>query len=40
MSGQPPVGELEGPSELIAADKVEFGTSRVQRWFDRAWDRH
>jgi sulfide:quinone oxidoreductase len=40
LRGQPPVGELEGPSEVIAADKVEFGTSRVHRWFDRTWDRH
>lgn len=38
LSGQAPVGDLEGPSELIAADKVTFGTSRVQRWFNRSWD--
>jgi sulfide:quinone oxidoreductase len=37
LSGQAPMGDLEGPSKLIAADKVEFGTSRIQRWFDRAW---
>ena len=36
ISGQAPVGELEGPSEAIAADKVDFATSRVRRWFDRA----
>ena len=38
LSGQAPVGDLEGPSELIAADKADFGTNRIQRWFDRLWD--
>ena len=38
LSGQAPFGDLEGPSELIAADKAAFGTDRVQRWFDRLWD--
>jgi sulfide:quinone oxidoreductase len=37
LSGAAPVGDLEGPSPSIAADKVEFGTTRVQRWFDRSW---
>ena len=36
-SGQPPSGGMEGPSEAIAMDKQEFGTSRIQRWFDRPW---
>ena len=31
------LGDLEGPSQSIAADKVTFGTTRVQRWFDRIW---
>jgi sulfide:quinone oxidoreductase len=31
--GEQPVGGLEGPSEALAADKVEFGSSRIQRWF-------
>ena len=22
---------------MLVADKVEFGTSRVQRWFGREW---
>jgi sulfide:quinone oxidoreductase len=35
LSGAAPVGDLEGPSAAIAADKVEFGTSRVRRWFGR-----
>ncbi len=35
LSGQAPVGDLEGPTELISADKAESGTNRIQRWFDR-----
>lgn len=37
LSGVAPVGDLEGPSEEIAADKDEFGSSRIQRWFGRTW---
>jgi sulfide:quinone oxidoreductase len=37
LGGQTPRGALEGPSEQLAADKVEFGTSRVRRWFGREW---
>jgi len=36
LSGQRPVGGLEGPSALLAEDKAEFGASRIRRWFDRA----
>jgi sulfide:quinone oxidoreductase len=32
-----PVGDLEGPSSELARDKVEFGTTRIQRWFGRDW---
>jgi sulfide:quinone oxidoreductase len=38
LSGNAPIGELAGPSEAIARDKVHFGTSRIRRWFDRSWD--
>ncbi len=31
--GQAPVGGLEGPSPELAADKEEFGRSRIARWF-------
>ena len=40
LAGTPPVGELEGPSAAIARDKVEFGESRVRRWFGHPWDRN
>jgi sulfide:quinone oxidoreductase len=36
-SGEPPSGKFEGPSQDYAADKSEFGSSRIQRWFGRAW---
>ena len=37
LSGQAPVGSLDGPSPELAADKVEFGTIRIRRWFGRTW---
>ncbi len=35
-SGQSPTGSMQGPSEDLAADKAEFGRSRVERWFGRS----
>ena len=37
VSGQPPTGAFDAPSHALAADKEEFGSSRIQRWFGRAW---
>jgi len=37
LSGQAPTGRFEAASAALAADKGEFGSSRVLRWFDRAW---
>ena len=37
LSGQAPVGDMAGPSQALAADKAAFGTTRIQRWFGRAW---
>jgi sulfide:quinone oxidoreductase len=37
LSGRAPVGDLEGPSQALAVDKLEFGTTRIQRWFGRTW---
>ena len=39
LSGQSPFGDMDGPSEALAADKVEFGSSRIQRWFGRTWSK-
>jgi sulfide:quinone oxidoreductase len=36
-AGKPPTGDWVAPSESLAAEKAEFGTSRVQRWFGRSW---
>ena len=37
LAGAAPTGGLDGPTEALAADKVEFGTSRIRRWFARDW---
>jgi sulfide:quinone oxidoreductase len=37
LSGKAPHGDMEGPSSLLAEDKVAFGTSRIRRWFGRDW---
>jgi sulfide:quinone oxidoreductase len=37
LTGEAPVGDIQGPSTALAASKVEFGSSRIQRWFDRTW---
>jgi sulfide:quinone oxidoreductase len=37
LSGETPVGGFERPTQVIAAVKREFGSSRIQRWFDRTW---
>jgi sulfide:quinone oxidoreductase len=36
-SGERPTGAFEGPSSDYAADKSEFGSSRIRRWFARDW---
>ncbi len=36
-SGAAPFGTFEGASKDLADQKAEFGSSRVLRWFDRAW---
>ena len=36
-AGHPPTGTYKGPSQELAAEKAEFGASRIRRWFDRAW---
>jgi sulfide:quinone oxidoreductase len=37
LSGAKPTGGFEAPSQAIATDKVEFGSSRIERWFGQAW---
>jgi len=40
LSGERPVGFLEGPSLEYAADEADFGASRISRWFGREWTNH
>lgn len=37
VTGQAPVGTMGGPSLELAARKAEFGASRAERWFGKAW---
>jgi sulfide:quinone oxidoreductase len=39
-SGQPPEGRYAGASVGYAADKAEFGSSRIRRWFGRDWSNY
>ena len=36
-SGERPNGRFEEPSAALLADKSEFGTSRIRRWFGTEW---
>ena len=36
-TGERPSGQFDEPSGLLLADKAEFGTSRIRRWFGRDW---
>jgi sulfide:quinone oxidoreductase len=35
LSGPKPTGTFQPPSEELVAEKAYFGSSRLQRWFDR-----
>jgi sulfide:quinone oxidoreductase len=35
--GDQKLGKLVGPSPDLVRDKVEFGSSRIKRWFDKDW---
>ncbi|MEU0562637.1 FAD/NAD(P)-binding oxidoreductase [Dactylosporangium sp. NPDC006015] len=35
--GETPFGTFDDASDVYRADKTEFGSSRVRRWFGRAW---
>lgn len=37
QAGVSPHGDLIGPSADLMAEKTQFGTSRVARWFGRDW---
>lgn len=37
FGGPAPVGEFVRQSDVLAAEKLRFGSERVQRWFGRDW---
>jgi sulfide:quinone oxidoreductase len=37
LPGQNPVGDMDGPSIDYVADKVDFGATRIKRWFGQEW---
>ena len=39
-SGERPRGQFDDPSARYAADKGDFGSSRIRRWFGRDWTNH
>jgi sulfide:quinone oxidoreductase len=39
-AGHAPTGQFDDASAALAADKAEFGRSRVKRWFGRDWTTH
>jgi sulfide:quinone oxidoreductase len=36
LSGPKPTGTFQAPSKALAAEKAEFGSTRISRWFGRA----
>jgi sulfide:quinone oxidoreductase len=40
LPGQAPTGDFDDACDALAADKAEFGSSRVKRWFGRDWSAH
>jgi sulfide:quinone oxidoreductase len=37
LSGPKPTGTFREPSEALVAEKIQFGSSRIRRWFGREW---
>lgn len=37
LAGPRPTGRYQAPSEALVAEKLEFGASRIRRWFGRNW---
>jgi sulfide:quinone oxidoreductase len=36
LSGPKPTGTFQEPSEALVAEKANFGSSRIQRWFGQS----
>jgi sulfide:quinone oxidoreductase len=39
-AGRSPTGQFDEPSEFLTAEKAAFGSTRIERWFGRAWKAH
>ena len=37
LGGPKPTGTYQAPTEALQAEKIHFGSSRIQRWFGREW---
>jgi sulfide:quinone oxidoreductase len=37
LGGPKPTGTFQAPSDALVAEKVHFGSSRVQQWFGQEW---
>jgi sulfide:quinone oxidoreductase len=37
LSGPKPTGTYRAPTDALVAEKEQFGSSRVRRWFGRDW---
>ena len=37
LQGRPPHGSLSGPHHELLAEKADFGSSRIRRWFGHDW---
>ena len=37
LTGEPPTGTFDEPSQQLRAQKADFGASRARRWFGREW---
>jgi sulfide:quinone oxidoreductase len=37
LGGPKPTGTFQAPSDALVAEKIQFGSSRVRRWFGREW---
>jgi sulfide:quinone oxidoreductase len=37
LGGPRPTGSYYAPSETLVAEKIHFGSSRIQRWFGQTW---
>ncbi len=37
LGGPKPTGTFQAPSDALVSEKIDFGSSRIRRWFGREW---